>query len=485
MLVRFFTALLTASCAFGALSPREVMVACNTGSVESVSIAFYYARQRGIPENNIAQIRLPRGMETRISRADYENLIEKPLLGKVNAATGIRCLVLTMGMPYIIEDSPALTGFDNELSALRQLEAETTGRIAAALENVCGEAVDAGDEKAVSKALKAALDEALASDKNRQLAFLDKALPLYGTRLSAQMAEMEFALEGFCFPEEKVADALVLRQSGEERWGISEKLAARFYDSYAALYGLLEALEQVRTDTGDITGRATGASIDSELAVMRFAPHTLSGPLPNEYYHGKTAANSRTLLVSRLDGPGERLVKKMIRRSAEEPGCLDCVTDLRAAAEDGLDDYAPFDERLSRAAHSLELAGFNSLVENTSALYEGRRECAFYAGWYSPGVFKSRLSFAPRSVAVHIASLEAKDIRSRKSGLWCAGLLEAGACCTFGAAAEPYLSHFPEPDALVSRLLAGDCIAEAYFFAKPSNSWQMILIADPLMIFAR
>jgi len=176
-------------------------------------------------------------------------------------------------------------------------------------------------------------------------------------------------------------------------------------------------------------------------------------------------------------------VKRLIKRSAEAPNATDCLIDLRDAQDNGLEDYAPFDEKLSLAALVLERAGLNTLVENTGALYNGKRKCLFYAGWYSPGVFSSRLSFSPRSVAVHIASLEARDIRSKGSGLWCAGLLEAGACCTMGAINEPYLSNFPEPDALAERLIAGDTITEAFFFAKPANSWQMILIADPLMTF--
>jgi uncharacterized protein (TIGR03790 family) len=484
MLARIIIALLVSSCAFGALSPQEVMIACNITGAESVSIAFYYARQRGIPFDNIVQIRLPVGMKSEISRPDYEKLIEGPLLHRVSERAGVRCLLLTMGMPYRIKGSAALKGLEAELAALKQIESDKLAEISAATENAGGKSLDGSDEKAVSLALKDAIELAQAAEKNEQLSFLDKILPLYGTRLTSKIAELEFGLESFSFPEDMEANAAsILRQAAAERWGIAEKLTGGYYEASSKLFGLLEALERVRLDIGEITGRETEASVDSELAVMKFTRHALSGPLPNELYRNRPAAgqNPRTILVSRLDGPSEMLVKRLIRRSAEAPDSSDCLLDLRDAQAKGLEDYAPFDEKLSAAALALERAGFNTLAENTSALYKGRRKCLFYAGWYSPGVFSSRLTFSPRSVAVHIASLEARDIRSKGSGLWCAGLLEAGACCTMGAVNEPYLSNFPEPDALAERLIAGDTIAEAFFFAKPSNSWQMILIADPLM----
>ena len=48
--------------------------------------------------------------------------------------------------------------------------------------------------------------------------------------------------------------------------------------------------------------------------------------------------------------------------------------------------------------------------------------------------------------------------------------------------AEPYLHSFPEPRAFFGELYEGRCLVEAYYRTKPFNSWQLLLVGDPLYI---
>jgi hypothetical protein len=59
-------------------------------------------------------------------------------------------------------------------------------------------------------------------------------------------------------------------------------------------------------------------------------------------------------------------------------------------------------------------------------------------------------------------------------------MLRDGITATLGAVAEPYLSAFPEPAAFFQELYNGSCLVEAYYRTNPFNSWQLLLIGDPL-----
>ncbi|MHC4648832.1 MAG: TIGR03790 family protein [Planctomycetota bacterium] len=80
----------------------------------------------------------------------------------------------------------------------------------------------------------------------------------------------------------------------------------------------------------------------------------------------------------------------------------------------------------------------------------------------------------------HIASLEAENLRDPNSSRWCPAMLADGITATLGAVAEPYLHSFPEPKAFFLQLFDGRCLVEAYYLTKPFNSWQLVLIGDPL-----
>jgi uncharacterized protein (TIGR03790 family) len=83
-------------------------------------------------------------------------------------------------------------------------------------------------------------------------------------------------------------------------------------------------------------------------------------------------------------------------------------------------------------------------------------------------------------VGYHIASFEAMDLRNAASTNWCPAMLVHGITATLGPVDEPYLTSFPEPDKFFAELLNGKCLVEAFYQTNPYNSWQLILVGDPL-----
>jgi uncharacterized protein (TIGR03790 family) len=88
--------------------------------------------------------------------------------------------------------------------------------------------------------------------------------------------------------------------------------------------------------------------------------------------------------------------------------------------------------------------------------------------------------FVDGAVGYHIASWEAVDIHDPNSTQWCPAMLTDGITATLGPVAEPYLHAFPLPSAFFSELFKGRCLVEAFYRTKPFNSWQLLLLGDPL-----
>ena len=105
---------------------------------------------------------------------------------------------------------------------------------------------------------------------------------------------------------------------------------------------------------------------------------------------------------------------------------------------------------------------------------------ALYCGWYSLKKYVDAFDFVDGAIGYHISSLEAVDLREPNSSQWCPAMLADGVAATLGAVAEPYLNAFPEPAAFFAELFGGRCLVEAYYRTKPFNSWQLVLIGDPL-----
>ncbi|WP_432821481.1 TIGR03790 family protein [Trichloromonas sp.] len=92
-----------------ALEPEEVIVVANHFVEESVDLARYYMKQRGIPSENL--IRIDTTEKESCSREDYDEDIAKPVrkfLQKRKDPDAIRCLVTISGVPLKV-GPPGLT----------------------------------------------------------------------------------------------------------------------------------------------------------------------------------------------------------------------------------------------------------------------------------------------------------------------------------------------------------------------------------------
>lgn len=242
-----------------------------------------------------------------------------------------------------------------------------------------------------------------------------------------------------------------------------------------------------------------GAAVDSELALVREDSYPLDGWLPNKYflgYRGKNIRNmpEKAILVSRLDGPTEDIVRRMIDDSlhAEKEGLSGrAYFDTRwpdpgtkadlTAFKDG---YAFYDRAIHYAARLVEKSGRMPVtIDSKDSLFQPGQcpNAALYCGWYSLGQYVDAFTWVRGAVGFHIASSECQTLKNKESQVWCKRMLEKGVAATLGPVAEPYVQAFPLPDVFFGLLLDGQLsLAECYALSNPFWSWRMVLIGDPL-----
>ncbi|MHC4214839.1 MAG: TIGR03790 family protein [Planctomycetota bacterium] len=246
-------------------------------------------------------------------------------------------------------------------------------------------------------------------------------------------------------------------------------------------------LVRLESQINRITGKETSASVDSELSLVLVKDYELYRWLPNKLKGTKMGLNFAILMVSRLDGPGYEIAKGLIDKAiAAEKKPLSGVAyiDSRGFADDKVRySFGYFDQSLRDLAGVILLRTNLSVKQETTPELFGPGSCpdaALYCGWYSLSKYIDSFTFVDGAIGYHIASLEAVDLRGANSSQWCPAMLRAGVTATFGAVGEPYLHSFPEPKAFFLELFNGRCLVEAYYRTKPFNSWQMVLIGDPL-----
>jgi uncharacterized protein (TIGR03790 family) len=237
-----------------------------------------------------------------------------------------------------------------------------------------------------------------------------------------------------------------------------------------------------------------GASVDSEIALIREEPYPLNGWLPNKLFLWNQRKNppnllQKVMLVSRLDGPTERIVRRIIDESLEtEKTGLKGIAYFDARwADPGnkeLSGYAFYDRAIHQAAKRVEKSGKMKVVlDSKEQLFQPGEgpNAALYCGWYSLGNYVDAFSWARGALGYHIASAECTTLKNKESRVWCKMLLEKGVAATLGPVAEPYVEAFPPPDLFFGLLLDGRfTLAECYALSNPFWSWQMVLIGDPL-----
>ena len=233
-----------------------------------------------------------------------------------------------------------------------------------------------------------------------------------------------------------------------------------------------------------LSGYETYASVDSELSMVLFQSYELYRWQPNILNRKAAGIDFKTLMVSRLDGPSYKIIKGIIDKAliAEKTGLKgNAYIDSRGIVSKDM--YGHFDQSL-RDLEEFITSNNNMPVktEKSGQLFQPGScpQTAVYCGWYSVKKYVDAFDFVDGAVGFHIASYEAQNLHDPESTTWCAAMLRDGITATLGAVAEPYLHAFPEPKAFFTELFNGRCLAEAYYRTKPFNSWQLVLIGDPL-----
>ncbi len=243
------------------------------------------------------------------------------------------------------------------------------------------------------------------------------------------------------------------------------------------------------------------AAVDSELALVREDSYPLDKWLPNKYflgYRGRDIKNmpEKVILVSRLDGPSEDIVRRIIDDSlyAEEEGLLGKAyfdarwpdpgdkADLTVGKE--ATGYAFYDRAIHNAARIVgKSIRIPVIIDSQETLFQPGQcqDAAIYCGWYSLARYLDAFTWVRGAVGFHIASSECVTLKDKRSQVWCKVMLEKGVAATLGPVAEPYVQAFPQPDVFFGLLVGGRLtLAEVYALSNPFWSWQMVLIGDPL-----
>ena len=146
------------------------------------------------------------------------------------------------------------------------------------------------------------------------------------------------------------------------------------------------------------------ASVDSEIALVAAGDYPLAGWLPNPFFLGNRKKElaidkSRVLMVSRLDGPSEKIVRRIIDDSlaAEKQGLsgtayFDARWPEPAGAPKG--GYEFYDASIHRAARRVAESGRMPVkLDSTERLFQpgDAPDAALYCGWYSLAEVRGRL----------------------------------------------------------------------------------------------
>ena len=256
-------------------------------------------------------------------------------------------------------------------------------------------------------------------------------------------------------------------------------------------------LDQLQFKVNYMSGSQTSASLDSELSMALFDGYELYRWQPNLLKNGITpnpasvasadvlqAARQRLLMVSRLDAPSDTIVKGLIDKAitAETSGLKgNAYFDARGIVRN--DAYGQYDYLLrDLAAFTKSKTNIPVIQDQNAELFQPGDcpETALYCGWYSLRKYVDAFDFVDGAIGFHIASFEAVNLRDPNSTQWVPAMLMDGITATLGPVTEPYLQAFPDPKAFFTELYNGKCLVEAYYATNPFDSWQLLLIGDPL-----
>lgn len=501
------------------LLPSEVIILANGNVPASMMLARQYANARAIPRENILAVPCP--FRDQISRDQYDRLIAKPLrlfIKHRDLAGKARVIVTIYGIPLKVgpaQPSPAQRVLAGELENKYREQFISLERILNGLQRLAGVTTTAPVTLPARDASREFSGQITTIGRE-----FNQAMQLIRTRLQQETSEsvgQKLAQDAFTLRLElgglegitnstTTADQTATNPSAadfRERIGdleqefqslLSEEPEDRDVDrSYQLakqLGGQMRLVRTIRDDIVRLEQQNSHAAVDSELTLVMHERYMLAGRIPNvlnvhEHENPFAAKWQPVLMTARLDGPDPAVVGRMIDDAVktEKSGLIGKVY-IDARGLKGQDGLGFYDRDLVKLADTLKRQTTLPVVLNNQESLFAPDNCpqtALYCGWYSLKKYIPAFRFVPGAVAYHIASFEAASLHDPKLNLWCPRLLEAGACATLGPVDEPFVDAFPLPSEFFSLLLSGKyCLVEAFFATQRYNSWQMILLGDPL-----
>ena len=503
-----------------ALAPAEVAVLANSSFGGSLELARYYCRARNIPSAHIIALPMPDG--ELVARTLYEKSIAPQVrqeLQKIPHSENIRCLVTVRGVPLRIGASEPTNQQRSLLSKFRQNSKQALKDIDA-LSQQAGRLVGlqlsppTAPTKESPQTSGAQLAKRTLAEMHRVRQKI-KSLPdsLYKQALTKEFEQIEQNLFGLPAQINHLAEQLPF-ELGDPRTAELADLRKQLRETNQKIGQLMrpgatsaqlgEAAKLARQSRGalglaqqlDVSARLinypyeqSSCSFDSELSLV------LAGQYPKRVYqpnqlsldHRTTAGKQvRTLMVSRIDGPTDAIAR----------GLIDMA--IRAEAR-GLSGRAYIDAGWNKAANKGYKPTEQSLLDTAKILTEYSRlpvtldtrnelfadgscpQAALYCGWYSLRKYVDAFDWVEGAVGYHIASFELSSLRDPKFTGWATSMLRDGITATLGAVDEPLLASFPPPQRFFTLLLTGRfSLVECYYMTKRFNSWQLVLIGDPL-----
>lgn len=516
--------LLAASPAW-ALTSDQIALVVNAKVPDGRALAELYAKQRHLPAGRIIEVDLD--PITAISPAeempfdDYAPKVAAPVrafLLRNHLKDRVTCLVTFWGMPLRIArrrlttaDRAEVARLDKELEDTRvaiATDVTTLEQSAAQLDpsfkpregqdvQHLAKRLDATVPQII-KALPAMKDPVARVERYTQLVAVIGRL-MGGDRTTQLISQPSVALfaphppagQDLAAANARLADVerqIAALQSDGASVSDREKAAtlARENLGNVGLAFLLAAQrESLDTDQSE-------SALDSELSLLWWTHYPKARWVPNplewrtqKAWRERHVQPPSTLMVTRLDGPSQMIVRDIILTSVKvEAEGLRGQAAIDARGRTGTDPYAEYDEHLRRLADLLrQKTKLQVTLDNQEALIPANslRDIAVYCGWYSLRNFTAPGSFSPGAVGYHVASFELASLRLPGEHGWVRGLLTRGVVGSLGPVAEPYLQSFPPPDEFFPLLMTGRLtLGEVYWRTLPWSSWMQTCIGDPL-----
>lgn len=294
-------------------------------------------------------------------------------------------------------------------------------------------------------------------------------------------------------PQLTSEDQKRLSELNEKKKVLLEKLKkAESEQNKKEIAALKDSEAQIGKQIRQANKASQGAAVDSELALVREEHYSLDNWVPNKFFvafrnRQIEGVPQKIIMVSRLDGPNEEIVRRLIDDSLQvEKQGLHGTAYFDARWPDPgdkkLTGYAYYDRAIHNAAQNVKKNNRMPFVIDSQEKLFSTGQCpnaALYCGWYSLSHYVDAFTWARGAVGYHIASGECGTLKGGQA--WCKMMLEKGVAATLGPVSEPYVQAFPPPDLFFSLLLDGRfTLAECYALSNPFWSWQMVLIGDPL-----